>query len=208
MKTAPLLAADTRPQDEGYVLVAAPEVSVPADRARNFRISLDQNVTLRIDGATSGADVVLRVSNTGSFTLTPNPSMVFVNGETTLPLTNSGTTFLRFQYDDGAKAWEVTTPLSRARADGLYLTSAAAAAAYQPLDSDLTLIAGVATQGYGRSLLALTSAASERAGLGLGTAYAANIGGAQADSVELVSPTVAEFNALLGKLRAAGLIAT
>lgn len=39
-----------------------------------------------------------------------------------------------------------------------YLTPAAAAAAYQPLDADLTAIAALATASYGRSLLTLSSA--------------------------------------------------
>lgn len=51
-----------------------------------------------------------------------------------------------------------------------YVPSAAAAiASYQPLDSDLTAIAAVGTQAFGRSLLAAASAAAAKALLGLGT---------------------------------------
>lgn len=43
-------------------------------------------------------------------------------------------------------------------------------AAKQPLDSDLTAIAGLSTQAFGRALLELASAAAGRTALGLGTA--------------------------------------
>ena len=56
------------------------------------------------------------------------------------------------------------------------LTPAAAAAAYQPLDSDLTAIAALSTTAYGRALLALADAAAGRTALGLGTAATAATG--------------------------------
>lgn len=49
-------------------------------------------------------------------------------------------------------------------------SAAAAQAASQPLDSDLTAIAALTTTLYGRAFLALTDAAAGRAALGLGTA--------------------------------------
>lgn len=48
--------------------------------------------------------------------------------------------------------------------------AAAAQAASQPLDSDLTAIAALATTSYGRAFLALADAAAGRTALGLGTA--------------------------------------
>ena len=50
-----------------------------------------------------------------------------------------------------------------------YLTAAEGAAAYQPLDSDLTAIAALTTTAYGRAFLALADAAAGRTALGLGT---------------------------------------
>lgn len=50
-----------------------------------------------------------------------------------------------------------------------YLTTAAAASSYQPLDSDLTAIAALSTTTYGRSLLILADAAAARTALALGT---------------------------------------
>lgn len=50
------------------------------------------------------------------------------------------------------------------------LAAATAAATYQPLDSDLTAIAALATTVFGRALLTLADAAAGRTSLGLGTA--------------------------------------
>lgn len=54
------------------------------------------------------------------------------------------------------------------------LTEAEAAAAYQPLDSDLTAIAALTTQTYGRSLLTAVSALAARTALGVGQSLAAS----------------------------------
>ncbi len=58
-------------------------------------------------------------------------------------------------------------------------------AAYQPLDSDLSAIAALATTAFGRALLALADAAAARAGLGLGSAAVRNIG-TSGDAVPLL----------------------
>lgn len=50
-----------------------------------------------------------------------------------------------------------------------YLTTASAATTYQPLDSDLTAIAALTTNSYGRSLLTQADAPTARTTLGLGT---------------------------------------
>ena len=67
--------------------------------------------------------------------------------------------------------------------------AAAAQAASQPLDSDLTAIAALSTTAYGRAFLALADAAAGRTALGLGTAattaasaYATAAQGATADT--------------------------
>jgi hypothetical protein len=50
-----------------------------------------------------------------------------------------------------------------------YATSAAVAAGYQPLDSDLTAIAALTTTSFGRALLALADAAALRTAAAVGT---------------------------------------
>lgn len=50
-----------------------------------------------------------------------------------------------------------------------YSTTAAIAAAYQPLDSDLTALAALATTSFGRALLTLADEAAGRTAFGLGT---------------------------------------
>lgn len=56
------------------------------------------------------------------------------------------------------------------------LPTATAATTYQPLDSDLTAIAALATTAYGRAFLALADAAAGRTALGLGTASTSAVG--------------------------------
>lgn len=73
----------------------------------------------------------------------------------------------------GTQAWSTltSTPTTLAGygiADAI--TAAAAAAAYQPLDSDLTAIAALSTTSFGRSTLELADASAGRTLLGLGTA--------------------------------------
>lgn len=50
-----------------------------------------------------------------------------------------------------------------------YATTAAVAAGYQPLDSDLTAIAALSTTSFGRAFLALADAAAARTAIGAGT---------------------------------------
>ena len=50
-----------------------------------------------------------------------------------------------------------------------YATTAAVAAGYQPLDSDLTAIAALSTTSFGRALLALADAAALRSAAAVGT---------------------------------------
>ena len=50
-----------------------------------------------------------------------------------------------------------------------YATTAAVAAGYQPLDSDLTAIAALTTTSFGRAFLALADAAAARTAIGAGT---------------------------------------
>lgn len=57
-----------------------------------------------------------------------------------------------------------------------YATSAAVAAGYQPLDSDLTALAALATTSFGRSVLTQADAAALRTLAGLGTAATQNTG--------------------------------
>ena len=67
----------------------------------------------------------------------------------------------------GTDATRAVTPAGLASVLSSYLTTAAAAAGYQPLDSDLTAIAALTTTTFGRSLLALADAAAGRTSLGL-----------------------------------------
>lgn len=60
-------------------------------------------------------------------------------------------------------------------------TTAAVAAGYQPLDSDLTAIAALSTTTFGRSLLTQADASAARSALSLGTAATVNTGTGASD---------------------------
>ena len=70
-------------------------------------------------------------------------------------------------------------------ADGI--TQEQADARYQPLDSDLTAIAALATTSFGRALLELADASAGRIALGLGTAATAATGDFQPADADLTA---------------------
>jgi hypothetical protein len=78
------------------------------------------------------------------------------------------TTTARTNLGLGSAALSASTAFDAAGA--ATSAQAAAIAASQPLDTDLTAIAAVATTAYGRALLALADAAAGRTAFGLGTA--------------------------------------
>jgi len=76
----------------------------------------------------------------------------------------------------GALAAAAVQPAGLASTLSSYLTIANGALTYQPLDGDLSAIAGLSTTAYGRSFLALANAAAGRTLLDLGTAATAATG--------------------------------
>ncbi len=76
----------------------------------------------------------------------------------------------------GALAATAVQPAELASTLSSYLTIANGALNYQPLDGDLSAIAGLSTAAYGRSFLTLANAAAGRAWLELGTAAIAATG--------------------------------
>jgi hypothetical protein len=75
-----------------------------------------------------------------------------------------------------ALAGTAVQPAELASTLSSYLTTANGALTYQPLDGDLTAIAGLSTTAYGRSALVLANAAAGRTWLELGTAATAAVG--------------------------------
>lgn len=85
-----------------------------------------------------------------------------------LTTTSYGRAFLELANAGAARTYLSLGTMATETASN-YLTTAAAASSYQPLDSDLTAIAALSTTSYGRSLLILADAAAARAALALGT---------------------------------------
>lgn len=79
-------------------------------------------------------------------------------------------------YSANLALWEAESPTG-------YLTSVAAAAAYQPLDSDLTAIAALTTTTFGRAFLALADEAAFKAAVNL--EIGVDVQGYDADTAKL-----------------------
>jgi hypothetical protein len=96
-----------------------------------------------------------------------------LNGIATGATANSSdATLLARANHTGTQAWSTITSTPTTLAGyGISdsITAAAAAAAYQPLDSDLTSIAALTTTSFGRSLLTQADAATTRTTIGAGT---------------------------------------
>ena len=81
-----------------------------------------------------------------------------------------------------------------------YLTAADAVSLYQPLDADLTSIAGLTTTAYGRGFLPLVDAAAARTYIGAGTGSGDVVGPAGA-----TDGNVPQWDGITGKLLKGGL---
>lgn len=95
-----------------------------------------------------------------------------------------------------------TLPIAESSVTGL----TASLASKQPLDSDLTAIAALATTGYGRALLALADAAAGRTALSLGSAATAS--SAAFDAAGAASAAAAASQPLDSDLTAIAALAT
>jgi hypothetical protein len=131
------LAPDRPPGTDFVVVESADVVQIDATKGSAFLVTLGVNGTLRIDQGTSGQRIVLRVKQdtVGSRTLTPLPSIVFLNGETGFNIATAvnAATDLEFEFiddggNDGYGTWACVTPLTKTRGDALYATPASVAA--------------------------------------------------------------------------------
>lgn len=214
-----------RPQDRApwrwVTLQSGPVVIIDATLGFHFRVAVTEPTVLEppLNGS-SGQPVRIRFDQDATGHAVTLHSAI--EGSAAIDDTADTVTFVDLVYDEVTLVWTVK-PIG--------LTQAEADLLYQPLDADLTAIAAVSTDAYGRGFLALNAEvagrtyigataagstlltaaddAAQRTALGLGAAYAANKAAAHADSTAVdVAGIVADYNGLLAKLRTAGLLAT
>jgi len=158
MRKTPALTDADRLRDAWITVeVTSGLVRIQARHGNRFRVRLEENATL--EGPTEphpGQEIILRVEQdgTGSRTLTVNAAGFVTRGSlpTLISTAASAVSYLRMVYDDEAELWELQGAPDLS-------------AVYQPLDSDLTAIAALATTTFGRSLLTVADAAAGRAAL-------------------------------------------
>jgi hypothetical protein len=134
---------------------------------------------LRTDGSSAGmwvlsADNAALLANWVQIPV-PIVPVQSVNGQTGVITLGPGDVGAATAVQGGLAASAVQ-PAELASTLSSYLTIANGALTYQPLDGDLSAIAGLSTAAYGRSFLALANAAAGRTWLELGTAATAATG--------------------------------
>jgi hypothetical protein len=161
-------AVDSVNGQTGVVVLDADDI---ADGTTNhaFTAADDTKLAGIATGATANspdATLLARANHTGTQAIsTVTGLQASLDGkDTSLAAHEADTTSVHGIADTAALE---TTTGSQAKADA---AQAAAIAASQPVDSDLTAIAALSTTSFGRSLLALADAAAGRTALGLGTA--------------------------------------
>jgi hypothetical protein len=121
----------------------------------------------------SGTDATLATASGSVAGIMTAAQFTKLNGIATGATANSSdATLLARANHTGTQAWSTITSTPTTLAGyGISdsITAAAAAAAYQPLDSDLTSIAALTTTSFGRSLLTQADAAATRTTIGAGT---------------------------------------
>ena len=128
----------------------------------------EANITLDLAEYTGGA-LPVAAGGTGASTAAGARSALGVDAAGTAAAAVAAHEALSDPHPTYTTAAELSAALAS------YLTTAAAAAGYQPLDSDLTAIAALSTTSFGRALLTLADAAAARSSLGvvIGTDVAA-----------------------------------
>jgi hypothetical protein len=123
----------------------------------------EANITLDLAEYTGGA-LPVAAGGTGASTAAGARSALGVDAAGTAAAAVAAHEALSDPHPTYTTAAELSAALAS------YLTTAAAAAGYQPLDSDLTAIAALSTTSFGRALLTLADAAAARSSIGVDAA--------------------------------------
>ncbi len=191
-------------RDTWFSVRGAPFVVLDASKANHFRLVPEQACTLAIINPSSGRRILIRVEQGGTgYAVTPDSTIAgLVAGD--ISTVASSVTVVELLYDEQSATWQKLAYLTSFGA-GSYLTIAAAALAYQPLDSDLTDISGLTTTAYGRGFLVQADAPAARTKIGVGTISTAATIAAQADFVGAdLDALKVELNAWKAKIVASG----
>jgi len=136
-------------------------------------LSVTTTSTTIIVASDSGTDATLATASGSVAGIMTATQFTKLDGIATGATANSSdATLLARANHTGTQAWSTITSTPTTLAGyGISdsITAAAAAAAYQPLDSDLTSIAALTTTSFGRSLLTQADASATRTTIGAGT---------------------------------------
>jgi hypothetical protein len=136
-------------------------------------LSTSTTATTVVVASDSGTDATLSTASGTDAGIMTAAQFTKLSGIATSATANDTDANLRARSSHtGTQAWSTitgtpTTLAGYSISDAI--TSAAVAAGYQPLDSDLTAIAALATTSFGRSLLTQADAAATRTTIGAGT---------------------------------------
>lgn len=178
-------------QGDNIDIFASEFLTVNAQSGTTFMnpVSLDSNntdtvvATLTDDSGTwySGDDVAQIYAN-GFQTANTATNATFgaTNSDILLQNSNSGAVHLKWDNLVGGTTYDAQLPVKpTASTQTIAMASdiSALSSTYQPLDSDLTSIAGLSTTSYGRGFLPLTDAAAARTYIGANTGTVTSVTG-------------------------------
>jgi hypothetical protein len=158
---------------DGSLSISGTVATITIGGGSGANLSVSTTSTTVVVASDSGTDATLATASGTDAGIMTAAQFTKLSGIATAATANDTDANLRARSSHtGTQAWSTITSTPTTLAGyGISdsITAAAAVAAYQPLDSDLTSIAALTTTSFGRSLLTQADAAATRATIGAGT---------------------------------------